>query len=73
MSLVNTPKSAKTILREETNFIRGGLQLTVATHNAIAKAFNRFAEQFIDASAEIATVEKENVPTKIRELKDFLL
>ena len=73
MSLVNDPKSAKTILREETNFIRGGLQLTVATHNAIAKAFNRFAEQFIDSAAEIATVEKENVPTKIRGLKDFLL
>jgi hypothetical protein len=72
MSLINDPKSAKTILREETNFIRGGLQITVATHNAITKAFNRFAEQFIDAAAEIATSEKENVPARIRDLKDFL-
>lgn len=73
MSLINNPKSADRLLREETNFIRGGLQLTVTGHNAIKKAFQKYAEQFIDAAAEIATVEKEGLPGKIRELKDFLL
>jgi hypothetical protein len=73
MSLINDPKSAIRILREETNFIRGGLGLTVTAENAIKKAFQRYAEQFIDAAAEIAVVENENIPLKIHRLKDFLL
>lgn len=73
MNLIKDIQSSGRLLREETNFIRGGLGLTITADNAIKKAFQRYANQFIDAAAEIATTEKENIPGKIRELKVFLI
>lgn len=69
----NNFKSAGRVLREETNFMRGGLQISTAGTNAITDGYKKYAEQFIDAAIIIVTNEKENLPEKIKQLREFLL